>query len=86
MAAVGVVLTALGALLAWRPEAEPEPEHEPTLLLDEVAEELGYSVPAHFSRFFRHRAGVPPSAYREEIEQARELAGQPGAQESAHRR
>jgi AraC-like DNA-binding protein len=40
----------------------------------EVAEELGYSVPAHFTRFFRHRAGVPPSAYREEVEQARERA------------
>jgi AraC-like DNA-binding protein len=41
----------------------------------EMAEELGFSVPAHFSRFFRRRAGVPPSAYREKIEQARELAG-----------
>ena len=44
----------------------------------EVAEELGYSVPAHFSRFFHHRAGVPPSAYREEVERARELARRPG--------
>jgi AraC-like DNA-binding protein len=40
----------------------------------EVAEELGYSDAAHFTRFFRHRAGVPPSAYRDEIGHARELA------------
>jgi len=40
----------------------------------EIAEELGYSDPAHFTRFFRRRAGVPPSAYREEIERAQELA------------
>jgi AraC-like DNA-binding protein len=40
----------------------------------EIAEELGYSAPAHFTRFFRHRAGVPPSAYREQIERARALA------------
>ena len=43
----------------------------------EIAEELGYSAPAHFTRFFRQRAGVSPSAYREEIERARELARQP---------
>ena len=44
----------------------------------EVAEELGYSAPAHFTRFFSHRAGVPPSAFREELERARELARRPG--------
>ncbi len=43
----------------------------------EIAEELGYSNAAHFTRFFRRRAGVPPSAYREEIEHARELARRP---------
>ena len=42
----------------------------------EVAEELGYSNAEHFSRFFRSRAGVPPSAYREEIERANALARQ----------
>jgi AraC-like DNA-binding protein len=42
----------------------------------EIAEELGYSETAHFTRFFRHRAGIPPSAYREEIQHAKELARQ----------
>ena len=45
--------------------------------LREVAEELGYSAPTHFSRFFLHRAGVPPGAYLREIERARELARRP---------
>jgi hypothetical protein len=40
----------------------------------EIAEELGYTDAAHFTRFFRGRAGVPPSTYREEIGRARELA------------
>jgi AraC-like DNA-binding protein len=42
----------------------------------EIAEELGYSDTAHFTRFFRHRAGTPPSAYREAIQHAKELARQ----------
>jgi AraC-like DNA-binding protein len=40
----------------------------------EIAAELGYTDAAHFTRFFRQRAGVPPSAYRASIEHARELA------------
>jgi len=44
----------------------------------EVAEELGYSDAAHFRRFFRSRAGVPPSAWRDEIEDALELARRRG--------
>jgi AraC-like DNA-binding protein len=43
----------------------------------ELSEELGFSAPAHFTRFFRHRSGLPPSAYREEVERARELARRP---------
>jgi AraC-like DNA-binding protein len=43
----------------------------------EIAEELGYSDAAHFTRFFLQRADVTPSAYREEIERARELARRP---------
>ena len=42
----------------------------------EIAEELGYTDTAHFTRFFRRRAGIAPSAYRAEVEQANELARQ----------
>jgi AraC-like DNA-binding protein len=45
--------------------------------LRELAEELGYSDPMHFARFFRRRAGVPPTAYRDEIGHATELARRP---------
>ncbi len=38
----------------------------------EVAEQLGYSDPAHFTRFFVNRTGVAPSRWREHAEQARE--------------
>lgn len=38
----------------------------------EVAEQLGYSDPAHFTRFFVSRTGVAPSRWREHAEQARE--------------
>jgi AraC-like DNA-binding protein len=40
----------------------------------ELAEELGYSDPTHFARFFRRRAGVPPGFFRDEIAHAAELA------------
>jgi AraC-like DNA-binding protein len=43
----------------------------------EVAEELGYSDPTHFARFFRRRAGVAPSAWREQGAQAQVLARRP---------
>ena len=43
----------------------------------EIAEELGYSDAAHFARFFRRRAGVAPSAYRDEVAHARALACRP---------
>jgi AraC-like DNA-binding protein len=43
----------------------------------EVAEELGYSDTAHFTRFFRRRAGLPPSAYRAQVERATELVRRP---------
>ena len=32
--------------------------------LAEVAEQVGYSDPAHFTRAFRRRFGVPPSRLR----------------------
>jgi AraC-like DNA-binding protein len=43
----------------------------------EIAEELGYSDAEHFTRFFRSRAGIPPSAYRAEVERAKQLADSP---------
>jgi AraC-like DNA-binding protein len=42
----------------------------------EIGSELGFTDAAHFTRFFRSRAGVPPSAYREEVERGRKLARQ----------
>jgi AraC-like DNA-binding protein len=39
----------------------------------ELAEELGFSDAANFTRFFRSRAGVPPSVYRDTLMQANEL-------------
>jgi AraC-like DNA-binding protein len=44
--------------------------------MSEIADELGYIDAAHFTRFFRSRAGVLPSAYREEVERGRQLARQ----------
>lgn len=45
----------------------------------EIAEELRYSNAAHFTRFFTHRTGVPPSAYREQIERGLLLASERAA-------
>jgi len=39
----------------------------------ELAEELGFSDTANFTRFFRTRAGVPPSVYRNTLMQANEF-------------
>jgi AraC-like DNA-binding protein len=36
----------------------------PTLSLDEVAEQLGYSDPSNFRRAFRRWTGLSPAAYR----------------------
>jgi len=40
------------------------------LTIREIAEALGYADAAHFTRFFRRRAGVPPSVYREHLADA----------------
>ena len=39
----------------------------------EVGEELGYSDPAHFTRFFEARTGIAPTRWREHVEHAQEL-------------
>ncbi len=33
-----------------------------------VADRLGFSEPHHFTRFFRHNLGIPPSEYRRTVE------------------
>ena len=40
-----------------------------TRSIREISQELGYSHQAHFTRFFRCRAGMTPSEYRQEIAQ-----------------
>jgi AraC-like DNA-binding protein len=42
--------------------------------LHEIAQELGYSDQANFTRFFRQRTGVAPSRWRAHVERAREQA------------
>jgi len=36
--------------------------------IDEVADELGFSAPGHFTRFFRQHLGVTPSEYRRVVQ------------------
>jgi AraC family transcriptional activator of pobA len=38
-----------------------------TLGTEQVAEHLGFRDPAHFSRYFRDAAGLPPAAYRRSV-------------------
>jgi AraC-like DNA-binding protein len=40
---------------------------DPDILLTEIAYDLGYSHPAHFTRAFRRWAGVTPSEYRADL-------------------
>jgi AraC-like DNA-binding protein len=53
---------------AWADERLKTP-----VSVHEVAQELGYSDPAHFTRFFKDRTGVAPSRWREHVEHAQEL-------------
>lgn len=41
---------------------------DPDKSIDQVAEELGFSYPNHFSRLFRNHEGISPSKYRKEKE------------------
>ncbi len=34
--------------------------------ISQIADELGFSDPAYFARFFKHRTGIPASRFRSE--------------------
>jgi AraC family transcriptional regulator len=40
----------------------------PGTAITSVADRLGFSEPHHFTRFFRHNLGIPPSEYRNNVE------------------
>jgi AraC family transcriptional regulator len=40
----------------------------PGTAITSVADRLGFSEPHHFTRFFRHNLGIPPSEYRNTVE------------------
>jgi AraC-like DNA-binding protein len=40
----------------------------PGTAINSVADRLGFSEPHHFTRFFRHNLGIPPSEYRKTVE------------------
>ncbi len=56
---------------AFRMLAEPAPN------VTEIAYALGYADPAHFTRFFKQRVGLPPSEYRRASIESRQSFGVP---------
>src|SRR5690606_19087864 len=40
---------------------------EPNLMLSQLSRELGFSAPAHFTRFFIQHAGCTPSHFRRNL-------------------
>jgi AraC-like DNA-binding protein len=64
-------------LVQRRMEAAVELLSQPSILVCEVARQVGYRRPSHFGRAFRCLYGVPPTAFRSELHQARR-SGTPG--------
>jgi AraC-like DNA-binding protein len=58
-------------LRARRMAAAAELLSQPSILVCEVARQVGYRQPSHFARAFRCLYGVPPTAFRSELHQAR---------------
>jgi AraC-like DNA-binding protein len=64
-------------LQAGRMAAAAELLSQPTIQVREVARQVGYRHPSHFAHAFRRLYGVPPTAFRSELHQARR-SGTPG--------
>jgi AraC family transcriptional activator of pobA len=45
-----------------------------TASIDQIAHELGFDSAAHFNRFFRRAAGIPPGRYRQAVRNAPPVA------------
>ncbi len=52
-------------------EAAVELLSQPSILVCEVARQVGYRQASYFARAFRCLYGVPPTAFRSELHQAR---------------
>jgi AraC-like DNA-binding protein len=64
-------------LVGRRMEAAVELLSQPSILVCEVARQVGYRQASHFARAFACLYGVPPTAFRSELHQARR-SGTPG--------
>lgn len=64
-------------LVGRRMEAAAELLSQPSILVCDVARQVGYRRASHFARAFRCLYGVPPTAFRSELHQARR-SGTPG--------
>lgn len=58
-------------LVGRRMEAAVELLSQPSILVCEVARQVGYRRPSHFARAFACLYGVPPTTFRSELHQAR---------------
>jgi AraC-like DNA-binding protein/DNA-binding CsgD family transcriptional regulator len=58
-------------LIARRMAAAADLLSRPAIPIRDIAQRVGYRQPSHFARAFRRRYGVPPSAFRAELRQAK---------------